>query len=155
MKAHDLELLELLEVDTEEGSIRFKDRRMLLWDADAFGSLRFELIESLGLDMARPILKRFGFANGYRDVHNHLATGAQELCKDSFDGRPILASLPGADDAQNNGQQLPTHPPLDYAPKSTPYERGTLNEEYGLEKEASTEQNLDSPTPDAVLKNKE
>jgi len=45
---------------------------MLLWDADAFGSLRQELIESLGIDRARPILRRFGFANGYRDA---LTTG--------------------------------------------------------------------------------
>lgn len=68
MKASDLHLLELLDVNTAEGSIRFKDRRMLLWDADAFGSLRHELLESLGIELARPILKRFGFANGYRDA---------------------------------------------------------------------------------------
>jgi DNA-binding NtrC family response regulator len=68
MKARDLHLLELLEVDGDEGALRFKDRRMLLWDADAFGALRAELIETLGSDQARPILKRFGFANGYRDA---------------------------------------------------------------------------------------
>ena len=68
MKASDLHLLELLEIDAERGSIRFKDRRMLLWDADAFGSLRKELIDSLGFKQARAILKRFGFANGYRDA---------------------------------------------------------------------------------------
>lgn len=68
MKASDLHLVELLDIQPEQGSIRFKDRRMLLWDADAFGSLRQELIESLGVDEARPILKRFGFANGFRDA---------------------------------------------------------------------------------------
>lgn len=68
MKASDLHLVELLEMKPERGSIRFKDRRMLLWDADAFGSLRKELIETLSADQARPILKRFGFANGYRDA---------------------------------------------------------------------------------------
>ncbi len=68
MKARDLHLLELLDVHSDEGAIRFKDRRMLLWDADAFGSLRSELIETLGVEEARPILKRFGFANGYRDA---------------------------------------------------------------------------------------
>lgn len=68
MKARDLHLLELLDVNDDEGAIRFKGRRMLLWDADAFGSLRSEFIESLGADEARPILKRFGFANGYRDA---------------------------------------------------------------------------------------
>lgn len=68
MKAQDLHLLELLDVNGDDGAIRFKDRRMLLWDADAFGALRSELIESLGVEQARPILKRFGFANGYRDA---------------------------------------------------------------------------------------
>ncbi len=68
MNASDLNLLELLEIDTEEGAIRFADRRMLLWDADAFGSLRKELIEGLGEQTAKAILKRFGYANGYRDA---------------------------------------------------------------------------------------
>ncbi len=68
MKATDLHLLEVLDVRPEEGSIRLKDRRMLLWDADAFGSLRKELIDCVGLETARSILRRFGFANGYRDA---------------------------------------------------------------------------------------
>ncbi len=68
MQARDLHLIELLDVNGDQGAIRFKDRRMLLWDADAFGSLRSELIETIGVDKARPILKRFGFANGYRDA---------------------------------------------------------------------------------------
>jgi len=72
MKADDLDLLDLLEHNPKAGSIRFKDRRILLWDADAFGTLRQELIESIGLERARPILRRFGFANGYRDA---LTTG--------------------------------------------------------------------------------
>ncbi len=68
MKASDLNLHELLEIDSKEGAIRFTDRRMLLWDADAFGSLRKELVDGLGVETARAILKRFGFANGYRDA---------------------------------------------------------------------------------------
>ncbi len=68
MKAQDLHILELLELRPDLGSIQFRNRRMLLWDADAFGHLRRELIESLGIDRARSILRRFGFANGYRDA---------------------------------------------------------------------------------------
>ncbi len=68
MKAEDLHLLEVLDVRPDEGTIRLKDRRMLLWDADAFGSLRKELIETVGWEQARAILRRFGFANGYRDA---------------------------------------------------------------------------------------
>jgi two-component system response regulator HydG len=66
MPTADLALTELL--DFAPGRISLRDRRMLLWDADAFGSLRRELIDGLGLDAARGILRRFGFANGYRDA---------------------------------------------------------------------------------------
>lgn len=72
MKADDLDLLRFL--SPRDGGLHFNNRRMLLWDADAFGNLRQELIEVAGVDRARPILRRFGFANGYRD-----ALGTREL----------------------------------------------------------------------------
>jgi DNA-binding NtrC family response regulator len=68
LRASDLHLLELLELLPDEGRIQLETRRMLLWDADAFGDLRRELIETIGLVQARPILRRFGFASGYRDA---------------------------------------------------------------------------------------
>jgi two-component system, NtrC family, response regulator HydG len=68
MRARDLKLVELLDFAPEDGRIGFRDHRMLLWDADAFGNLRKELFDALGLDAARGILRRFGFANGYRDA---------------------------------------------------------------------------------------
>ncbi len=43
-------------------------RRLRQPAPDAFGSLRRELIDGLGLEAARGILRRFGFANGYRDA---------------------------------------------------------------------------------------
>jgi transcriptional regulator with PAS, ATPase and Fis domain len=68
VRAADLELTELLDFDPERGRIQFRDHRMLLWDAGAFGSLRKELIDSLGVPVARGILRRFGFAAGYADA---------------------------------------------------------------------------------------
>jgi DNA-binding NtrC family response regulator len=68
MKAEDLKLLELLDFKPDEGLIHFKDRRMLIFDADALGLLRKELIESFGAEAARGILTRFGYANGYQDA---------------------------------------------------------------------------------------
>ena len=68
MRAADLDIAELLDFVPAEGRIGLGDRRMLLWDADAFGNLRRELVENLGLEAARGILRRFGFANGYRDA---------------------------------------------------------------------------------------
>ncbi len=68
MDASELRLVELLDFVPERGRISFRDHRMLLWDADAFGSLRKELFDNIGVDAARGILRRFGFANGYRDA---------------------------------------------------------------------------------------
>jgi two-component system response regulator HydG len=68
MRAADLDIVELLDFVPAEGRIGLGEQRMLLWDADAFGNLRRELIENLGLEAARGILRRFGFANGYRDA---------------------------------------------------------------------------------------
>ena len=68
MRAADLDLVELLDFVPGEGRISLQGHRMLLWDADAFGNLRKELFENLGAEVARGLLRRFGFANGYRDA---------------------------------------------------------------------------------------
>ncbi len=74
-------------------------------------------------------------AESYRDVHNHLAAGAQDLCEESATA-PIMQQLPELETITGShiDDSNSIAPPLDYAPKSTPYDRGTLNEEYGLEK---------------------
>jgi two-component system, NtrC family, response regulator HydG len=68
MNPGDFKLLELLTVDDAAGTLHFAHRRMLLFDADAMGLLRKELIETLGLERALRILTRFGYACGYRDA---------------------------------------------------------------------------------------
>src|SRR5437867_4636519 len=68
MRPEDLKLFELLQIDEEAGTIYFKNRRLVIFDADAIGLLRKELIESLGIDRARRILTRFSYARGYRDA---------------------------------------------------------------------------------------
>src|SRR4051794_5764790 len=68
MKPADLQLLELLDSDEEAGTIYFKNRRVLVADADAQGFLRKELIEALGWEEARRLLSRFGYARGYRNA---------------------------------------------------------------------------------------
>jgi uncharacterized membrane-anchored protein YhcB (DUF1043 family) len=69
----------------------------------------------------------------YRDVHNHLAHGASNLCQG--EGPVALDRLQDSRDPA----EIPAHlaqiqPPLDYAPKSSPDEKGMLNEEFGLER---------------------
>lgn len=79
--------------------------------------------------------------SSYRDVHNHLAQGAHLLA-----GEAVGESLQTLPETPNKNQPLEAAaitPPLDYAPKSTPYDTGMLNEEFGFEK-----------TPDSVVKSK-
>jgi len=69
----------------------------------------------------------------YRDVHNHLAQGAANLCQG--DGPVSLELL----ESRRDPSEIPAHlahiqPPLDYAPKHSPDEKGMLNEEFGLER---------------------
>jgi two-component system response regulator HydG len=68
MKPEEIKLIELLQINEDAGTIQFRNRRLLIFDADAMGLLRKEMIESLGVDGARKILARFGYARGYRDA---------------------------------------------------------------------------------------
>jgi len=69
----------------------------------------------------------------YREVHNHLAQGADALCHGA--GPVSLERLENRQDsAEIPANLLHIQPPLDYAPKSSPNEKGMLNEEFGLER---------------------
>jgi uncharacterized membrane-anchored protein YhcB (DUF1043 family) len=77
-----------------------------------------------------------GLTESYRDVHNHLATGAANLCQGLG---PV--SLDRLENSADN-PEIPAHladiqPPLDYAPKTSPDEKGMLNEEFGLDRNKS------------------
>ncbi|MCY1270798.1 Phenol regulator MopR [compost metagenome] len=63
------EVLQRLHFNPGEGLIWLDDRRMVLMHTEALGALRQELIESLGMDSARGLLTRFGYAAGCRDAH--------------------------------------------------------------------------------------
>ena len=81
--------------------------------------------------------------NSYRDVHNHLAKGAQKLAGDSVG--ESLKALP--EDKQSapstkTAESMLT-PPLDYAPR-TPDQPGMLNEEFGIKKSRPTEEEDDN-----------
>lgn len=73
----------------------------------------------------------------YREVHNHLAQGAAALCQGQ--GPVSLERLQGKRDAAEIPAQLADiQPPLDYAPKTSPDEKGMLNEAFGLEREKAS-----------------
>jgi len=80
----------------------------------------------------------------YREVHNHLANGAAELCKGQ--GPVVMGRLgDGRDAAEIPAQLADIQPPLDYAPKTSPDEKGMLNESFGLERENQEQPTTEEP----------
>ena len=63
-----LHLAELLDFRPDQGIIRLHEQRVVILSAAAMGLLRKELVDTLGLDTARRLLLRFGFADGYHDA---------------------------------------------------------------------------------------
>src|SRR4030042_5678754 len=51
-----------------DGRIWLDDSRMILLRTEAFGALRQELIESLGIESARGLLTRMGYLAGSKDA---------------------------------------------------------------------------------------
>src|ERR1044071_1024528 len=68
MNPDEIKLLDLLKIDEAAGTIYLKNQRVLVFDADAIGWLRKELIDILGFEAARQLLARSGYARGYRDA---------------------------------------------------------------------------------------
>lgn len=74
----------------------------------------------------------------YRDVYEHLASGASDLC--SKDGAAQFTAL-AAPETEDTGdsdevieqESVVVEPPRDYAPKTSPDDPGVLNERFGLE----------------------
>ena len=64
----ELHLAELLDFRPDQGIIRLHEQRVVILSAAAMGLLRKELVDTLGLETARRLLLRFGFADGYHDA---------------------------------------------------------------------------------------
>ncbi|MEP4148350.1 MAG: DUF1043 family protein [Halioglobus sp.] len=80
----------------------------------------------------------------YRDVHNHLAKGAADLCQGN--GPVALDQLENQRDPTEIPADLASvQQPLDYAPKTSPDEKGMLNEEFGLDRNALETKNAEAP----------
>ncbi|MFD2229685.1 YhcB family protein [Alkalimarinus sediminis] len=86
----------------------------------------------------------------YRDIHNHLAKGATELC--SEDSANSLLSLSSETPEQpiidhqeeiSEIEKIYAEPPRDYAPKSTD-DQGTLSEEFGLKENEKNKNSTES-----------
>lgn len=67
MKQEGFNLLESLRVDIDAGTIYFKNRRMIILNAEALGLIRVKLVELVGEFHTGYLLWHFGYANGYQD----------------------------------------------------------------------------------------
>jgi len=71
----------------------------------------------------------------YKEVYQHLATGAQELCSQEVASKLLPASSDaGFENSANNEESTRLIPPKDYAAKQNPDQKGALSEDFGLDK---------------------
>lgn len=89
-------ILRRLYFNASEGRIWLDDRRMLLLDATAFNTLRIELIELLGMEVARGVFTRAGYLMGARDAElSRKLHGPNAATADLMGPGPFLHSLEG------------------------------------------------------------
>ena len=79
----------------ETGQIWLHEHRMLLVHSEAQASLRWELIDTLGMDRARGFLTRMGYAAGTRDFELACTRSKSESDMDVFMTGPHLHMLEG------------------------------------------------------------
>jgi hypothetical protein len=89
------DLMARLHFSTSDGRIWLDDQRMLLVHAKALGSLRRELIETLGMDTARGLLTRMGYQAGANDAQMAPRVRPNSSLRDIFAVGPQMHCLEG------------------------------------------------------------
>ncbi|MEQ8953684.1 MAG: DUF1043 family protein [Gammaproteobacteria bacterium] len=70
----------------------------------------------------------------YRDVYQHLANGAQDLCSTEVAGKLLPARSGDVFDSNSDEEGTGLMPPKDYAAKQNPGQKGALSEEFVISK---------------------
>ena len=89
------DLLARLHFSTSDGRIWLDEQRMLLIHASALGTLRKEMIETLGMDVARGFMTRMGYHAGVRDALMARRVRPKGSIKDMFVVGPQMHCLEG------------------------------------------------------------
>lgn len=89
------DLKDRIRFSSETGHIWLDEQRMLLMHSEAMGSLRKELIETLGLEQAKGLLMRMGFKSGEEDAKLAKKMRPDASDKDRFLVGPQLHQLEG------------------------------------------------------------
>ena len=92
----DRDLRSLVRFCADKGMIWLDENRMILMHGAALSALRKELIDSLGIDQARRILTRMGYASGARDAELARKVRTGKCVQDSFVVGPQLHMLEGS-----------------------------------------------------------
>jgi DNA-binding NtrC family response regulator len=91
----NLHLAELLDFRPDQGIIRLHEQRVVILSAAAMGLMRKELVDTLGVETARRVLLRFGFADGYHDAVNLRARSTWATPIDGLHAGAMLHTLEG------------------------------------------------------------
>ena len=108
---------------TQELELRLKEANTKLED--------FQLEVNEHFDQTSQLVHNL--TQSYREVHEYLANSAMRLSSQDI-GRQMLEA--GSGQLSDNDEHLSVLPPRDWAPKE-PGAKGTLSEDFGLEKEAT------------------
>jgi DNA-binding NtrC family response regulator len=90
-----LQLAELLDFRPDQGIIRLHEQRVVILSAAAMGLLRKELIDTLGIETARRLMLRFGFADGYHDAVSLRDRSSPTSPVEAFRTGTVVHSLEG------------------------------------------------------------
>jgi DNA-binding NtrC family response regulator len=90
-----LQLAELLDFRPDLGIIRLHDQRVVILSAAAMGLMKKELIDTLGRDVARRVMLRFGYADGYHDAVNMRERSRWSDSTDGLREGAVLHTLEG------------------------------------------------------------
>lgn len=89
------DLASMLYFRPEEGQIWLGDKRMVLLHAEALGSLRQELLDSMGTEYTRGLLTRVGYLSGMRDAELAMKARRDESQLDMLAAGAQLHALSG------------------------------------------------------------
>ncbi|HZI12420.1 MAG TPA: sigma 54-interacting transcriptional regulator [Myxococcus sp.] len=95
MRLEDLNVAELLDIDAEEGVVRFAGQRALILDAVAMGLLRKGVMDAFGATAARAVFTRFAFAHGWRMAEALCSGFAWERQEDWRNAGGLIHKLQG------------------------------------------------------------
>ncbi len=80
---------------SETGQIWLHEHRMLLMHAETYAQLRRELIDTLGMDRAKGLIMRMGYASGMSDCElSHISPEVTDI-HEAFMAGPLLCTLEG------------------------------------------------------------